>query len=236
MRIMASMMHYKPADLNNCTVMTRDQVRGFDQWAINELSIPGVVLMENAGRGCTEIVMQHFSIKSSAKVIIFCGTGNNGGDGYVIARHLANAKIKSRVIICGQKDKIKGDALVNLKIIENMPIPIQVFDLQAANIAPRIKDTVSGSELVVDAIFGTGLQGNLRQPYIELIAAINATSQPIAAVDIPSGLDCDLGIPLPTAIKATATITFVAVKKGFKSPTAKEYTSDIYVASIGIET
>ena len=228
-------MHYEAVDMNNCSVMTRDQVRGFDQWAINELFIPGVVLMENAGRGCAEIIEEHFSLKPSSKVVIFCGTGNNGGDGYVIARHLANAKIEPHVIICGAKEKVKGDALINLKIIENMPIDIEVIDLQADDIAGRIKEIASGSELVVDAIFGTGLQGNLRQPYIELIDVINATSIPIAAVDIPSGLDCDLGVPLPTAIKAAATVTFVAVKTGFKAPTAKEYTSDIYVASIGID-
>lgn len=235
MRIIAPMKHYDPVDLNNCTVMTRKQVRAFDQWAINDLSIPGPVLMENAGRGCTEVILQHFSIKPSANVSIFCGTGNNGGDGYVIARHLANAKLKPRVIICGQKEKVAGDALINLKIIEKMPIPIEVIDMQEGKIANRIEEITAKSDLVVDAIFGTGLQGNLRIPYVELIEAINAASPPIVAVDIPSGLDCDLGIPLPTAIKATATVTFVAVKAGFTAPKAKKYTSDIYVASIGIE-
>jgi len=235
MRIIVSMKHYDPADLNNCTVMTRQQVRAFDQWAINELSIPGPVLMENAGRGCAEIICRHFSIKPSMEVSIFCGTGNNGGDGYVIARHLANAKLKPQVIICGQKEKVAGDALINLKIIEKMPIPIEVIDICAGKIAPRIEEITAKSDLVVDAIFGTGLQGQLYASYIELIEAINAASPPILAVDIPSGLDCDLGTPLPTAIKATLTVTFVAVKAGFTAPKAKKYTSQIYVASIGIE-
>ena len=234
MLIIAPMIYYEPADLNNCTVMTRKQVRAFDQWAINELSIPGPVLMENAGRGCTEVILQHFSVKPAAKVSIFCGTGNNGGDGFVIARHLSNAGIKPHVIICGQKEKIAGDALINLKIIQNMPIPIDVIDMNEGRIAPRIDDVASKSDLVVDAIFGTGLNGSLRPPYIELIDTINAASPAILAVDIPSGLDCDLGTPLPTAIKASATVTFVAVKTGFTFPKAKEYTADIYVASIGI--
>lgn len=235
MRIIVPMKHYKPADLNSCTVMTRQQVRAVDAWAINELSIPGAVLMENAGRGCAEIICERFAIAKGARVAIFCGTGNNGGDGYVIARHLANAGVEPNVVICGPKDKIAGDALVNLKIIEQMGIAVDVVDMKGESIAERVRQLAEGCDIAVDAIFGTGLVGQLRAGYIELIEAINELGIEIAAVDIPSGLDCDLGIGLPTAIKAAVTITFVAVKKGFAVPGAGQYTSEIYITSIGIQ-
>jgi NAD(P)H-hydrate epimerase len=215
--------------------MTRQQVRAVDAWAINELSISPVVLMENAGRGCTDIICERFAIARGTKAAIFCGTGNNGGDGYVIARHLANAGAEPNVVICGPKDKIAGDALINLKIIEQMGIAVDVLDMKGEAIAERVRQLAPGCEIAVDAIFGTGLTGQLRPAYIELIEAINELGVQIAAVDIPSGLDCDLGTPLPTAIKAAVTITFVALKKGFTVPTAGQYTSEIYITSIGIQ-
>ena len=215
--------------------MTRQEVRGVDGWAINELCIPGVVLMENAGRGCADVICERFAIGKGTKATIFCGTGNNGGDGYVIARHLANAGAEPNVVICGPKDKIAGDALVNLKIIEQMDIGVDVVDMKGEAIAERVRELAEGCEIAVDAIFGTGLTGQLRAGYIELIEAINGLGVEIMAVDIPSGLDCDLGIPLPIAVKAVVTVTFVAVKKGFAVPGAGQYTSEIYTIPIGIE-
>lgn len=224
-----------PVDVNNCMSMSRQQVRAVDEWAINELSIPGVVLMENAGRGCFEVICERFAIRKGTKAVIFCGTGNNGGDGYVIARHLANAGAVPNVVICGPKDKIAGDALINLKIIERMGIAVDVVDMKGGGIAERVRQLSQGRAIGVDAIFGTGLTGQLRAGYIELIEAINALGVEIVAVDIPSGLDCDLGIGLPIAVKAAVTVTFVAVKKGFAEPGAGQYTSEIYTIPIGIE-
>src|SRR4030042_4702160 len=108
-----------------CVVMTRDEVRAFDAWAINELGIPGVVLMENAGRSCAGLVEDKLKDISEPKVCIFCGTGNNGGDGYVIARHLINHDIRAAVVVCGETSKIKGDAKINLDILERMGEPIE---------------------------------------------------------------------------------------------------------------
>ncbi len=222
--------------LRQTVVMSREQVRAFDCWAINELGIPGVVLMENAGRSCAELIKDKLAGLINPKVCIFCGTGNNGGDGYVIARHLLNSGFKVVVVICGDRSKIKGDAKINLDILERLDQPIEQLDLDDGNIAAKIKAFASGADMLVDGLFGTGLSGHLGENYIELIKGINALNRPVLAVDIPSGLDCDTGLPLGAAVRASYTVTFVAVKGGFVSEnSAPEYTGEIYVASIGAE-
>ncbi len=228
------MKQYTPGE--KCLVMTRDQVRGFDAWAINELKIPGAVLMENAGRSCAELIVRQLAGTRDAKVCIFCGTGNNGGDGYVIARHLLNRGVGVTVVIAGDRDKIKGDARINLDVLERMAAEINQLDLGGAAIASRVRDHAQSAGIIVDALFGTGLRGELSREYKELIESMNTLDLPVLAVDIPSGLDCDSGKPLGAAIKATWTVTFVAVKAGFASDSgATEYTGQIYVASIGVE-
>ncbi len=216
--------------------MSRDQVRAFDSWAINTLRIPGVVLMENAGRSCAELIKDKLTGVASPKVCIFCGTGNNGGDGYVIARHLSNGGFRVGVIIVGNRNKIKGDAKINLDILERMGQPIERLNLKEGNIPERITAFAAGACLLVDSLFGTGLRGQLKREYKQLIESINAQNCPILAVDIPSGLDCDTGRPLGAAVKTTYTVTFVAVKTGFiAANTADQYTGEIFVASIGVE-
>jgi NAD(P)H-hydrate epimerase len=241
------MKKYRPGE--KCLVMSRDEVRAIDAWAINELGIPGVVLMENAGRSCAELLAEKLSIvgrglprQTSSKtampqVCIFCGTGNNGGDGFVIARHLLNYRFNVIVVICGDRDKIKGDARTNLDILAKLNARIEQLDLSdTGNISNSVASLAEGADMIVDAIFGTGLAGQLRDEFIRLIENINALQCPILAVDIPSGLDCDTGLPLGAAIKADCTVTFVAVKKGFVTENARPYTGQIYVASIGVET
>ena len=223
----------------NMMVMTRDQVRSFDSWAINQLGIPGVVLMENAGRSCGELIKEQFANVISPKVCIFCGIGNNGGDGYVIARHLLNSGFEVTVVICGDSSKIKGDAKVNLDILQTMGQPIQRLNMQADDIDSQVGKFSTGADILVDGLFGTGLTGQLRENYAKLIKSINTLNLPVLAVDIPSGLDCDSGEPVAgdvCAIRAKYTVTFVAVKKGFvNSGDANKYTGEIFVASIGIE-
>jgi NAD(P)H-hydrate epimerase len=257
-------------------VMTRDEVRAFDSWAINTLGMPGVVLMENAGRSCAELIedklsgvakpkacppsrppeasggRNSFTLRSSSfavlrrmdatenelgrRVCIFCGTGNNGGDGYVITRHLLNKSFKVAVVLCGDRNKIKGDAKINLDILERMGQPIERLNITDQDISNRVRAYTEGTDMIVDALFGTGLSGQLSDEYKLLIENINAQNCPILAVDIPSGLDCDTGEPLGAAIRATYTMTFVAMKKGFTvSSNATQYTGEIFVASIGVE-
>lgn len=215
-------------------VMTRDEVRAFDSWAINTLGIPGIVLMENAGRSCAELIRDKLAKIAEPKVCIFCGTGNNGGDGYVIARHLLNNGFTVTVVISGDRKKIKGDAKTNLDILERMDQPVSQLNLDDSDIAGCVEAFAESADMIIDSIFGTGLSGQLSNKYKQLIESINAQNCPVLAVDIPSGLDCDTGEPLGTAIKAKCTVTFVAVKKGFVSAGAAQYTGEIFVASIGV--
>ena len=226
------MERYSPD--NKCVVMTRDEVRAFDAWAIDTIGIPGVVLMENAGRSCAELIEDKLKDFDGSKVCIFCGTGNNGGDGYVIARHLINRGIQVTVVICGDRNKIKGDAKINLDILERMGRPVELLNPSGGDIAGEVERLGNGAGVIVDSLFGTGLRGQLSDEYRRLIESINACNSPVLAVDIPSGLDCDTGEPLGGAIQAAWTVTFVAVKKGFLSAIAAQYTGDIFVASIGI--
>jgi hydroxyethylthiazole kinase-like uncharacterized protein yjeF len=216
-------------------VMTKEQVRKVDSWAINTLGIPGVVLMENAGRSCAELIKEKLKDVAAPKVCIFCGTGNNGGDGYVIARHLLNSGFEVVVVICGNREKIKGDAKINLDILERLGRPIEQLNLRDGDVSAQVKTFADGADMIVDGVFGTGLGGQLRDDYKKLVESINACDCPIMAVDIPSGLECDSGQPLGAAIKADYTVTFVAVKKGFTSGSSSQYTGEIFVASIGIE-
>ena len=219
-----------------CVVMSRDEVRAFDRWAINELGIPGVVLMENAGRSCAELIKDKLADVTAPRVCIFCGTGNNGGDGYVIARHLLNSGFSVVVVIIGDRNKIKGDAKVNIDILERLGQPIERLNLGDGDIPGRVKDFAAGADMLVDGLFGTGLSGQLNDEYKQLIENINAQRCPILAVDIPSGLDCNTGEPLGAVVKASWTVTFAAVKRGFASAKAiTQYTGEIFVASIGVE-
>lgn len=218
-----------------CVLMSRDEVRSFDAWAINTLGIPGVVLMENAGRSCAELIKAKLTGTVNPKVCIFCGTGNNGGDGYVIARHLLNSSFEVTVVLCGRRSKIKGDAKINLEILERMGRPVEWLNITDTDIADKVKAFANGACLLVDSLFGTGLKGQLNNDYKQLIESINDRNCPILAVDIPSGLDCDTGEPLGAVIRASYTVTFVALKTGFTSIKAAQYTGEIFVASIGIE-
>ncbi len=216
--------------------MSRDEVRAVDRWAIEEIGLPGIALMENAGRSCAEFLLDQLGPKRTSCVCVFCGAGNNGGDGYVIARHLRNAGCSVRVVLCADRAKVRGDARVNLDVLCALGETIEEVDPGRPDAADRVASLAQGADVVVDALFGTGLQGTLREDCRRLVDAINALRIPILAVDIPSGLDCDTGLPLGAAIQADWTVTFVAVKKGFlASATAREYTGQIQVASIGIE-
>jgi len=215
--------------------MSQDEVRWVDAWAIEEIGVPGVVLMENAGRSCAELARQKLAGVIDPRVCIFCGAGNNGGDGYVIARHLLNKGIPTTVVLCADRAKVQGDAKINLDILERLGHRIELLNPQSETVLASVRSFGKGASLIVDALFGTGLHGPLKEPYRAIIEALNALGRPILAVDIPSGLDCDMGQPLGTAIRATYTVTFVAVKKGFLSSEAASYIGELYVASIGVE-
>jgi len=216
--------------------MTRSQVRAFDSRAINILGIPGVVLMENAGRSCAELVKNKLANIANPKVCIFCGTGNNGGDGYVIGRHLFDSDFRVTVVICGDRNKVKGDAKINLDVLEKLGQQIEQLSMEDDNIPERVKNFTAGADMLIDSLFGTGLRGQLGNEYKQLIESINSQDSSILAVDIPSGLDCDTGQPFGAAIRANYTVTFTAVKRGFTlAISTTQYTGKIFVVSIGVE-
>jgi len=216
-------------------VMTRQQVRDFDAWAIHSMKIPGVVLMENAAGNCSELIFQMLAEHPDPKVCIFCGGGNNGGDGFVIARHLFNRGVSVKIVICADPAKIKGDAKVNFDICQNMNLSIHAIDIESVDMCKEIEGCIEGYDLLVDAILGTGMSGELKSSMALLISCINSYNLPTVAIDIPSGLDCDTGLPLPVCIKAKATVTFVAIKKGFfVCRQSALVTGRVFVADIGI--
>jgi hydroxyethylthiazole kinase-like uncharacterized protein yjeF len=210
--------------------MTREQVRAFDRHAIEVLKIPGVVLMENAGLACARMALSMLAAPGKSRVCVLCGTGNNGGDGYVIARHLWNQDVPVQVFVVGDMARVTGDALVHLTILKHLDVAVQTLP------PDHVTDPtwLASSDLLIDALLGTGLKGDLRGPYSQLIETINRAGKPVLAVDIPSGLDCDTGIPLGVAIKADQTVSFVALKAGFLNPEAAQYTGQVTVASIGV--
>ena len=188
------------------------------------------------GQKLHQFIIETLSKIKKPKVCIFCGTGNNGGDGFVIARHLLNAGFAVTVVVCGNIAKIRGDARINLDILTGLGLKIERLDMEGTDdFDARVTKLANEANMIIDAIFGTGLIGALRDEYKQLIESINELGCPVLSVDIPSGLDCDTGLPLGTAIKANCTVTFVAVKKGFAFENTRPYTGDIFIASIGVD-
>jgi NAD(P)H-hydrate epimerase len=212
------------------TVLTREQIRRVDELAIARYRIPGLILMENAGRNAAAVIVQEFG--PGGKAVIFCGGGNNGGDGLVIARLLHNSLWRTRVVALADLSKLTPDASVNFRIVRAMGIPIVC--VSAANDETRESIMPEKDEIVIDALLGTGFQGVVRRPMAELIEALNTTpKRATIAIDIPSGMDCDTGVGSNATIRADLTITFVAEKTGFLRPGSKEYTGRVVTADIG---
>jgi NAD(P)H-hydrate epimerase len=226
---------WAPFDNQVHQVMSRQQVREYDAWAIETMGIPGTTLMENAGRSASVIAMLMLGGQANPFVSVFCGAGNNGGDGFVIARHLVNSGIEVQIILCAGREKIQGDARINFVTCQKMGISVIDLDMDEHQIHKQVCDLCQQTTLIVDAIFGTGFKGELSSPLAALISCINSLHIPILAVDIPSGMDCDTGQPLPVCIEAAATVSFVAAKKGFfRQEKPLDVLGQLYIANIGI--
>jgi NAD(P)H-hydrate epimerase len=212
--------------------LTREQVRQVDAIAIHELGIPGVVLMENAGRNATEHVVGLCARSGATRIRIFAGPGNNGGDGFVIARHLMNRGFNVRVHLAGEERKLSDDAGTNYRILRNMGVDVHTVSTPESVTAALAE--IRGTDVLVDALLGTGFSGQVREPLASLIHGINdAAKAGTLAVDVPSGLDCNTGRPSNATIRADCTITFVANKTGFDAPGARPYVGEVIVVDIG---
>ena len=209
---------------------TRNQVRRVDRLAVRDYGMSGLVLMENAGRGAAEIIDRHYGPHGFALVV--CGTGNNGGDGFVIARHLSNRAWTVRLAVTGPTQKLTPDARSNAYITTKMNLETVIVDTPPA--VELIADSIRNNFVVVDALLGTGFFGTVREPTASLIRLLNQASKRAAvAIDIPSGLDCDTGQPGGIAIRADRTVTFVAPKVGFDAPDAVPLVGTVHVVDIG---
>ena len=219
--------------------LSRAAVRELDRRAIEDYGVPGVVLMENAGRGAAELLMRMNPERKP--VVILCGPGNNGGDGFVIARHLDNHGWPVRVWLFADDRKLTADAKANLRPLQSSGVKVLPYpDWFASGMGDGRYEqdmATAPAELskgwVVDALFGTGLGRAIGTPVSLAVVAINASRSPVMAVDIPSGLDCDTGEPLGPTVRTTHTATFVAPKKGFLNPNSRAWTGEVHVIDIG---
>ncbi|MDP6178885.1 MAG: NAD(P)H-hydrate epimerase, partial [Desulfatiglandales bacterium] len=188
------------------------EIQEMDRLTIEEMGIPGVVLMENAARGATKIFLDHFAPADHSHVLILCGSGNNGGDGFVMARYLHEAGLKVTVMVLSESNKISGDALINFEVIKHMHLKILEVPRQEEWVQRR--QVMKGSDFLIDGILGTGLNSPVRAFYGQVIEGVNSSGKPVMSIDIPAGLNADTGQIMGVAIKADLTVTFGFPKVG----------------------
>ncbi len=215
--------------------LRRDEVRAIDRVAADRFGMPTLVLMENAGRGAAEWLIPRLDAgpgHGPSRVLVLCGPGNNGGDGGVVARYLDLAGAAVTVVWLADPARLAPDAAVQHRIVA--AAGIAQHDRPGDLDADELAGWLAGADWVVDALLGTGLSRPVAGPLRAAIAAINASGKPVLSLDLPSGLDADTGAPLGLAVRATATVTFVAPKLGFSAPGASAWTGPVAVAPIGV--
>ena len=212
-------------------VVTTHTMQSIDQEAIAGHGIPGLVLMENAGRSCVEEITARFGAANGQRALIFAGSGNNGGDGYVIARLLAELGWSVKVAVLAEPARIQGDAATNLA---RLPAELVTFCSNGGELATLCGEEISRASLVVDALLGTGLRDDVSGIYLEAIELINASGLPVLSVDIPSGIHGTTGRILGRAVMADTTVTFAFAKLGNVLYPGAEFTGRLKVADIGI--
>ena len=230
-------------------VVTAAEMRQIDQDTIEVIGIPGIVLMETAGRAIVRAIVQHYP--TAQRIGILVGKGNNGGDGLVIARQLAHTGHDVYIFLVSPADSFTAEADINLQIVKRLTasfsLPVApkgglrleeiVTDAKLGPDFFRERSTalnhIASCELLVDAILGTGLRGTVRDPITTVIDAINSLSTPILSVDLPSGLDADTGNPLGTCVQADRTVTIGLPKRGVLVHPGAELAGKLEVIDIG---
>lgn len=210
--------------------LARDEVRRIDVRAVDELALPTIVLMENAGKGAADLLRSQVG-PEPRRVLILCGPGNNGGDGGVVARLLDSWGWPVRVRWTVEAEKLKGDAAVQHTVLDRAGFDQRTL---AGASDPDLADSLSWADWVVDGLLGTGLTREVEGTIRSVIEAVNASGKPSLALDLPSGLDCDSGRPLGEAVRARLTASFVSRKIGFDAPGASAYTGEVHVIEIGV--
>lgn len=210
-------------------IVTAQEMRAIDAHTIEKIGIPGIVLMENAGQAVVKVVKE--ILGNGRRVAIFVGRGNNGGDGFVVARYLALVGVDVTVYLLSEPERFTGDALANLQIARNLKLPIKLLISQEQ--LAEYQAEIHASDVIVDAIFGTGLKGAVRGFAADVIDDINATGKPIVAVDLPSGLDADTGKPEGVCIRASHTVTMGLPKRGLLLYPGADLAGQLTIADIG---
>src|SRR5206468_10932741 len=213
-------------------VLNASQMREADKRTIEEIGIPSLVLMENAGRQAVAAMEAMYSDLLERQIGVLCGRGNNGGDGFVIARTLVQRGVDVAVFLIGRVADVRGDARTNLEILGRLGLTVvEVADSQAWELH---FSEVSDCTLIVDAIFGIGLNAPVSGLIESVIADVNASGIPVVAIDLPSGLSADSAEPIGPSIEAGLTITLAAPKLPLVLPPGELRAGDIVIADIGI--
>ncbi|MCX7968671.1 MAG: NAD(P)H-hydrate dehydratase [Armatimonadetes bacterium] len=212
-------------------LVTASESRQFDQLA-EKAGLPSLVLMENAALRIAEVLQQHFELDPPRRIVIVCGRGNNGGDGMALARHLSNIGFQVQVFLLSDPSELKGDAATNYQVAVNFGVPVQ--PIVSPEQLPQLIEPLRSADLVVDALLGTGITGEVRGLYAEAIPLITHHASRILSVDIPSGINSDTGEVCGVAVKADATVTLGAIKLGLMLFPGADYAGDLFVGSLGV--
>ncbi len=191
---------------------TASEMHEMDSLTINEAGIPGIILMENAAKSAAKIFLDHFKPSYNSDIMVLCGKGNNGGDGYVMARYLHEEGMNVSVSILSEKISISGDALTNLQIIEKLGLVI--YEIEGDESIKTFKGRIKAHNYIIDALLGTGLNSPVRGIYKKVIDEINLSGKPVMSIDMPSGLNADTGQIMGAAVRADLTVTFGFPKPG----------------------
>jgi len=206
-------------------IYTRDQLREFDRWAVEDLGIPEQVLIENASRGACEIM---HGLGLPDECVVFCGGGNNGADGAALARHLLNRGVAVSVVLVGDPEKYGTELKRQIAILQKW-CPDALMKLEETDEFPE--ETCTGT--AVDAVFGIGFSGAVRPFYARVFELIRRFDR-VVSLDLPSGIDADAVTYDPAAVRADVTISFVAGKPAFADERCAPHCGDIYVTDIGV--
>lgn len=213
-------------------VVSAARMQELDRVTIHEIGIPGAVLMETAGRATFEAIMAGCVDHAARGTVVLCGKGNNGGDGFVIARWLYNAGVPVQVLLLAERAAVSGDAAINLAACTALGVPI--LDAASPREWPRARRRIARAGLIVDALLGTGLAAPVRGMFRRAIEVVNASAAAVVSVDVPSGLDATSGAVLGAAVRADMTCTFGLPKSGLVVHPGVVLAGDLRVVDIGI--
>src|SRR5690349_11785779 len=213
-------------------ILNAAQMREADRFTIEEIGIPSLVLMENAGRQVVAAMEAAYESRLDGRVGVLCGRGNNGGDGFVVARTLIQRGVDAAVFVIGSVSDVRGDAWINLDILGRLGVTVvEIGDEQTWELH---FSEISQCTLIVDAIFGTGLKSALGGMMETIVADVNASAIPIVSIDLPSGLSADTPHVIGDSIDASMTVTLAAPKLPLVLPPGEEHAGDVVIADIGI--